>query len=56
MGQTTMRGRDLVKDVVVAPTVKGLLKPGDVIEVAVKRSEREPSILTWSKHRWSKAR
>ena len=31
-----LRGRDLTKDVVVLPTVKGLLKPGDVIEVAVK--------------------
>ena len=36
-----LRGRDLVKDVIVAPTVKGLLKPGDVIEVAVKSIERD---------------
>ena len=36
-----LRGRDLAKDVVVLPTVKGLLKPGDVIEVAVKTEERD---------------
>lgn len=35
-----LRGRDLAKDVVVLPTVKGLVKPGDVIEVAVKSEDR----------------
>ncbi|MGH7229879.1 MAG: penicillin-binding transpeptidase domain-containing protein, partial [Nitrospiraceae bacterium] len=36
-----LRGRDLVKDATVLPTVKGMLKPGDVIEVAIKKLERE---------------
>ena len=36
-----LRGRDLARDVVVAPTVKGLLKPGDVIELAVKSVDRD---------------
>jgi penicillin-binding protein 1A len=36
-----LRGRDLAKDVVVVPTVKGLLKPGDVIELAVKSVDRD---------------
>jgi penicillin-binding protein 1A len=36
-----LRGRDLTKDVIVLPTVKGLLKPGDVIEVAVKSTDRD---------------
>jgi penicillin-binding protein 1A len=35
-----LRGRDL-KDVTMLPTVKGLLKPGDVIEVAVKKMDRD---------------
>lgn len=36
-----LRGRDVTRDVSTLPTVKGLLKPGDVIEVAVKKIERD---------------
>lgn len=36
-----LRGKDPTKDVTVLPSVKQLLKPGDVIEVAVKRLDRE---------------
>jgi len=36
-----LRGKDPTKDVAVLPTVKQLLKPGDVIEVAVKKRDRE---------------
>lgn len=36
-----LRGRDLTKDVVSLPTVKGLLKPGDVIEVSLKGVDRD---------------
>jgi penicillin-binding protein 1A len=36
-----LRGRDPVKDVTVLPSVKSLLKPGDVIEVGVKRVGKE---------------
>lgn len=36
-----LRGRDPTKDVTVLPTVKGLVKPGDVIEVAVKKVDRD---------------
>lgn len=34
-----LKGRDLVKDVTEVPSVKHLLKPGDVIEVAVKKAD-----------------
>jgi penicillin-binding protein 1A len=36
-----LRGRDLAKDATMLPTVKGLLKTGDVIEVAVKKVEKD---------------
>ncbi|MBI4401645.1 MAG: PBP1A family penicillin-binding protein [Nitrospirae bacterium] len=36
-----LRGRDPTKDVTELPTVKKLVKPGDVIEVAVKKVERD---------------
>jgi len=36
-----LRGRDVIKDVTVLPTVKGLMKPGDVIEVSVKKIDRD---------------
>jgi len=36
-----LRGRDLVKDVTLLPSVKGLLKPGDVLEVGVKKVEKD---------------
>ena len=36
-----LRGRDSTKDATMLPTVKGLLKPGDVIEVGVKKIDRE---------------
>lgn len=36
-----LRGRDPIKDVTELPTVKKLMKPGDVIEVAVKKMERD---------------
>jgi len=36
-----LRGRDVIKDVTVLPTPKGLLKPGDVVEVAVKKIDRD---------------
>lgn len=35
-----LRGRDPLKDVTVLPGVKQLLKPGDVIEVGVKKAEQ----------------
>jgi penicillin-binding protein 1A len=34
-----LKGRDLVKDVTELPSVKHLLKPGDVIEVGVKKAD-----------------
>ncbi|MBI3604246.1 MAG: PBP1A family penicillin-binding protein [Nitrospirae bacterium] len=36
-----LRGKDLSKDVTVLPSVKLLVKPGDVIEVGVKKVDRE---------------
>jgi penicillin-binding protein 1A len=36
-----LRGKDPAKDVTVLPSVKQLLKPGDVIEVAVKKLDRD---------------
>ncbi|HZS11786.1 MAG TPA: PBP1A family penicillin-binding protein, partial [Nitrospirales bacterium] len=39
-----LRGRDVSKDIVMVPNVKTLLKPGDVIEVAFKRAEKD---ATW---------
>jgi len=33
-----LKGRDLIKDVTVLPSAKQLLKPGDVIEVEVKKA------------------
>jgi penicillin-binding protein 1A len=36
-----LNGRDPAKDVVVLPNVKQLLKPGDVIEVAVKKVDKD---------------
>jgi penicillin-binding protein 1A len=35
-----LKGRDPVKDAVTLPTVKNLLKPGDVIEVSLKKVEK----------------
>ncbi len=35
-----LKGRDPVKDAVTLPTVKNLLKPGDVIEVSLKKIEK----------------
>ncbi|HEX9741453.1 MAG TPA: PBP1A family penicillin-binding protein, partial [Nitrospiraceae bacterium] len=35
-----LKGKDPVKDVVTLPTVKNLLKPGDLIEVSLKKVER----------------
>jgi penicillin-binding protein 1A len=35
-----LQGKDPVKDAVLVPTVKNLLKPGDVIEVSLKRVEQ----------------
>lgn len=35
-----LKGRDPIKDVVVLPSVKNLLKPGDVIEVSLKKIEK----------------
>jgi len=36
-----LKGRDLTKDVTVLPSTKQVLKPGDVIEVAVKKVGRD---------------
>jgi penicillin-binding protein 1A len=36
-----LKGRDPAKDFVVLPNVKQLVKPGDVIEVAVKKLDRD---------------
>ena len=36
-----LKGRDLTKDIVVLPSPKQVLKPGDVIEVAVKKVGRD---------------
>lgn len=36
-----LKGRDPIKDVTVLPSVKQLLKPGDVIEVGVKKAGRD---------------
>ncbi|MSR25312.1 MAG: PBP1A family penicillin-binding protein [Nitrospiraceae bacterium] len=38
-----LKGRDPVKDAVTLPTVKNLLKPGDVIEVSLKKVEKNTS-------------
>src|SRR5206468_3162536 len=35
-----LRGPDPVKDATTLPTVKQVLKPGDIIEVAVKKIDR----------------
>ena len=35
-----LKGRDPIKDAVTLPTVKNLLKPGDVIEVSLKKVEK----------------
>jgi penicillin-binding protein 1A len=35
-----LKGKDPVKDAVMLPTVKNLLKPGDVIEVSLKKVEK----------------
>ena len=35
-----LKGRDPVKDAVTLPTVKNLLKPGDVIEVSLKKVDK----------------
>jgi penicillin-binding protein 1A len=35
-----LKGRDPVKDAVTLPTVKNLLKPGDIIEVSLKKVEK----------------
>lgn len=35
-----LKGKDPVKDAVTLPTVKNLLKPGDVIEVSLKKIEK----------------
>ena len=39
--QRQLIGRDVVKDVKTVPSPKQLVKPGDVIEVAVKKIERD---------------
>jgi penicillin-binding protein 1A len=39
-----LKGKDPVKDAVTLPTVKNLLKPGDVIEVSLKKVEKN---TTW---------
>lgn len=36
-----LRGKDIAKDVTIVQNVKSLLKPGDVIEVAVKKTDKE---------------
>jgi len=39
-----LKGRDLTKDVTVLPSTKQVLKPGDVIEVAVKKVGRDGGV------------
>ncbi len=41
-----LKGYDPAKDFVVHPSVKSLLKPGDVIEVAVKKLTKDGPVLT----------
>jgi penicillin-binding protein 1A len=36
-----LKGKDVVKDVVTLPTVKNLVKPGDLIEVSLKKVEKK---------------